>query len=261
MGGRVPGPLGARQRKHRHGHHKTHQAGPIAAHSVDPAVTAPIASTAVLEGGLSLDELKAEVLKRQTHWHITVKRRTFCANLADSELTWIEGKFRMRIVAAKQCGDMLIAAREALEEARSTGDEKALATAYVGIHSAYRNIAEDTAAWKKAFNQYYTETRNKRDAMADGPHGPSAINLLTNMMCNYKAAPGYSNHSNGLAVDFKTVYKAHELKAAKAQRAAWRLTWLHRWLVENARSFGFQPLDTEEWHWDFVGVEAAMAGG
>ena len=39
--------------------------------------------------------------------------------------------------------------------------------------------------------------------------------------------------------------------ANTSQRAGWRRTWLHRWLVPNAERYGFRPLATEEWHWDY----------
>jgi hypothetical protein len=39
--------------------------------------------------------------------------------------------------------------------------------------------------------------------------------------------------------------------AKSAQRAGWRSTWLHAWLVQNAATFRFMPLATEEWHWDY----------
>jgi len=61
----------------------------------------------------------------------------------------------------------------------------------------------------------------------------------------------YSNHSNGRAVDFNMFLGAKELRASKAQRSQWRGTWLHDWLREHAGEFGFVPLSTEEWHWDY----------
>ncbi len=44
------------------------------------------------------------------------------------------------------------------------------------------------------------------------------------------------------------------------QNDAWKKTWFHRWLTAktstdtnqtNAGSFGFAPLKTEAWHWDY----------
>jgi LAS superfamily LD-carboxypeptidase LdcB len=70
-------------------------------------------------------------------------------------------------------------------------------------------------------------------------------------MAKYKTPPGWSNHSNGMAVDFNTQYAGTLYAARSKQRAGWRTTWLHRWLVGNAERHGFHPLETEEWHWDF----------
>jgi hypothetical protein len=254
--------LGARGRKQRKGHHHSHHAGPIAVHKLAPATeaaAAPAVSVAVPGDGLSLEELKAEVQKRQIRWHIKVKHRTYCANVPDSELAPIEKGFRMRTEAAGKCKEMLAAAREEWQTKKKEGDAKAQATRTIELHSAYRNIAEDTASWNKSFGQYYARTASDRNAFPDGPHGPKAIALMVVMMRKYKAAPGYSNHSNGLAVDFRTVYKGDILIAASAQKPLWIETWLHPWLVKNAPRFGYQALNTEEWHWDYVGVEAAAA--
>lgn len=70
-------------------------------------------------------------------------------------------------------------------------------------------------------------------------------------MAKYKTPPGWSNHSNGMAVDLNTHYAGTVYAASSKQRAGWRTTWLHHWLVANARTHGFHPLSTEEWHWDF----------
>ena len=66
-----------------------------------------------------------------------------------------------------------------------------------------------------------------------------------------KAPPGFSNHSNGKAVDFTTKEGKVTYTANTSQRAGWRKTWLHGWLLENAEKYGFHPLASEEWLWDF----------
>jgi LAS superfamily LD-carboxypeptidase LdcB len=100
--------------------------------------------------------------------------------------------------------------------------------------------------------QYYTETKTERAALPGGQHGPKALSLMLRMMIQFKAAPGYSNHSNGLAVDFSTVHSGRMLRARKIQRPQWRQAWLYQWLRENAATYRFQPLSTEEWHWDYT---------
>jgi LAS superfamily LD-carboxypeptidase LdcB len=75
---------------------------------------------------------------------------------------------------------------------------------------------------------------------------------MLRMMISFKAAPGYSNHSSGRAVDFSTVHQGRKLTARKAQRHQWQSSWLYTWLCANAADYGFQPLSTEEWHWDYA---------
>jgi LAS superfamily LD-carboxypeptidase LdcB len=67
----------------------------------------------------------------------------------------------------------------------------------------------------------------------------------------YKAPPGFSNHTNGNAVDFGTTENGKQHTARKAQKTAPRITWLYRWLVVHASAYGFRQLPTEEWPWDF----------
>jgi hypothetical protein len=75
---------------------------------------------------------------------------------------------------------------------------------------------------------------------------------MVTTMISFKAPPGYSNHSNGAAVDFGTMVGAVYLGARSQQRGAWRGSWLHPWLVVHAGTYGFRPLASEEWHWDFA---------
>jgi D-alanyl-D-alanine carboxypeptidase len=56
------------------------------------------------------------------------------------------------------------------------------------------------------------------------------------------APPGTSEHGNGLAVD---VTNGSIIDASDAE-------W--RWLQDNARRFGWNPISNETWHWEFRGV-------
>ena len=235
---KIPGPLGG----HRGAGQRVSSTAPVGcARAEDHPHAGP---------SLSFDEFKARVLKRQVR-NALAKGRHYNANVPDNELSIIEGKHRMRAEAAARCRDLLKDAREALAKEQKTGDATAKGTSKIAVYSAYRNIAQDTAAWEQCFLQYYTETQAARAAMPGGGHGPKALALMVRMMISFKAAPGYSNHSNGLAVDFTTTHKRKALKARKAQRSQWRKTWLHHWLQENAETYGFHPLSTEEWHWDY----------
>jgi hypothetical protein len=199
---------------------------------------------------LSFEEFRAKVLEAQVR-RAVAKGRAFCANVPKEELAVIEGKHRMRRAAAESCKALLSAARAAHAEDKSRGDGRAVKTSKIGIQSAYRNIAEDTLAWNATFRKRYSETREQREAMPGGAHGKHAIKLMATLMIKYKAAPGYSNHSNGSAVDFSTTHDGLELAAKSEHAEPWRKTWLHKWLREHASEFSFQPLATEEWHWDY----------
>jgi LAS superfamily LD-carboxypeptidase LdcB len=236
--GRIPGPLGGT----RGAGQRLATPAPVGCEGHDESVSAG--------PSLSFDEFKARVLERQIRNAIK-KGRQYCTNVPDSELARIEGKYRMRSEAAANCRELLKAARDALAAAKKSGNALAKQTSSIGIYSAYRNISEDTAAWEKCFLQYYCETYAERVALPGGIHGPKALALMLLMMIKFKAAPGYSNHSNGMAVDFSTMYRGKPLTAKKAQRAKWRQTWFHQWLKENAETYRFNALSTEEWHWDF----------
>jgi hypothetical protein len=62
-----------------------------------------------------------------------------------------------------------------------------------------------------------------------------------------KAAPGYSNHTNGVAVDFFTIPD----KEMKKLNARWEKSWFYRWLQEPKSYYGIERIDTEAWHWEF----------
>lgn len=235
--GRIPGQLGAAEGA---GQLLNHPEA-LGAHEHDGSAS---------DLSVTLEEFKAKVLEVQIR-NAQAKGRRFCANVPDDQLGAVEGKHRMRRAAAESCKALLVAARAALAEDKAKGDSRASITKKIAVYSAYRNISEDTFAWNASFRQYYEETRVQREALPGGAHGKRAVRVMATMMISYKAAPGYSNHSNGLAVDFSTTHGGVLLKAKKAQRSKWRQTWLHKWLVEHAAEFSFKPLATEEWHWDY----------
>ena len=67
------------------------------------------------------------------------------------------------------------------------------------------------------------------------------------------AAPGYSNHQAGLAIDFQQLLTTGVVRNDTGTRwtAAWRRTWFYKWLLTNASGFGFAPYDKEPWHWTY----------
>jgi LAS superfamily LD-carboxypeptidase LdcB len=180
--------------------------------------------------------------------------------LPDDQLEKIEegSKHRMRKEAASACRELLAAARAALSTAQREGKSGAAATTSIGVQSAYRNIREDTAAWEQTFDDYHNQMALEEN-FAGQELGHAALEYMVHQMILFKAPPGYSNHSNGLAVDFNTVQGKTKYAAKKTQNAKWKKTWFHQWLVSkedgssatNASTFGFKPLDTEAWHWDY----------
>ncbi len=77
-------------------------------------------------------------------------------------------------------------------------------------------------------------------------HGHSAY--LNGQKDAYVAPPGRSEHGVGLAVD---VTNGAILDAGDPE-------WV--WLQDNAAGFGWHPISTEPWHWEFRGVQPDPAG-
>jgi hypothetical protein len=66
-----------------------------------------------------------------------------------------------------------------------------------------------------------------------------------------KAAPGFGNHTEGVAMDFVTQQGGVKLTAEYDQNPLWRASWFHHWLVAHAAELSFKPIPTEAWHWEF----------
>jgi LAS superfamily LD-carboxypeptidase LdcB len=224
-GGRVPGPLGG---------------GGAAVVTPEPTGSA----------ALSLKDFKHEVMEQQIQ-HLLRKGRHFIAALPASELEVIEDKHKMRKPAAGKCRELLAEAREALKTAQAEGDERARQTESIVVHSAYRNFNQDGAAWQRAFGQHYEAMKKKK--VGSDPLGPAALRYMVAKLIPLKAPPGYSNHSNGLAIDFGTTVGGVYYKSNSSTRLEWRELWFYLWLKKNAKRFGFKQLPSEEWHWDYIG--------
>ncbi|APR86248.1 Hypothetical protein A7982_11597 [Minicystis rosea] len=78
---------------------------------------------------------------------------------------------------------------------------------------------------------------------------------MTIMVGHYsgrKAAPGFGNHTNGIAVDFVATQGGSTLGANVSQNRLWLASWFHQWLVAHAAAdFHFKPIATEAWHWEY----------
>lgn len=241
--GRVPGPLGLDSTSGR-----VHNS----AHPLGHGASLPAQ-------GLGYEEFRVKVLEAAILDRFRKGRRRF-PDLAPGDLSLIEKGKMMRPEAAASCVQLLAAARRDLatdqmgppvDLAARKHQDAAREVRSIGIASAYRNYEEETRVWKTdCFPDYYKATAPEREGLAGGRHGEAAIAVLVAYFSPRTAPPGFSNHSDGRAVDFTTTQGGTEYAAHGYQRAGWRRTWLHRWLVQHAGEYRFHSLESEEWHWD-----------
>ncbi|WP_224362372.1 eCIS core domain-containing protein [Hyalangium versicolor] len=192
--------------------------------------------------------------KRQVYnAHVAAARargREFHMGIADEDLERVEGG-RLHRDAAPSLTSLLARARADLATAQAAHDTLATGAGRIGVGSAYRGATEELNIWERLFPDYYSATQAERTAAPGGEHGPAAVRIMVTHYTSRKAAPGFGNHTNGIAVDFTTVQGGTALGASTAQNALWRASWFHHWLVEHAADFHFQPLATEAWHWEY----------
>jgi hypothetical protein len=178
-------------------------------------------------------------------------------DLSRNELAPVAGtNVQMRRDAAEAASRLIAAANEALAAAKQTGDPDALKTRRVTAASGYRGSEHQAQLWRGYFADYYRRTAGHRQALPSGPHGPEAVSYMIKEfgLPKWIAAPGYSNHQSGVAIDLQQerVHGAPIRNSSRpAARTAWRGTWLYGWLVQNAASFGFRPYEREPWHWEY----------
>jgi hypothetical protein len=248
--GRVPGPIGL------------HDLGAVAktpgplgrgnvriVHKPGPAGVPHPHEAPRKHSGLSYDQFKELVLRRQIA-RAEARGKTHFPPVAESDLETVEGVYRMRNAAAQSCKRLLTDARAALEAAQARGDSLARKTRSIGVCSAYRDHDYDAKQWHSTFKKHY-DKMIKLGTFAGNEHGVPAQQHMYSTMVPKKAAPGFSNHSNGNAVDFATRHGGINHVADTDQRQKWRQTWLYGWLVQNAANYKFKQLPSEEWHWDY----------
>lgn len=200
--------------------------------------------------GRTLDEFREAVLQGQIR-RSQARGKKYVGAVPDSELQTVEGAHRMRTEAAQACRKLLEAARAALAALQAENEPAALRVARIGVASAYRDYAVDERAWKNSFSKHYAKTQAKRESLPGGAHGDAACAWFVEYLAPIKAPPGFSNHSDGKAVDFSTEDGGTHYGPNTDQRKGWRGTWFHQWLVANAEQYRFHPLASEEWHWDY----------
>lgn len=194
--------------------------------------------------------------------------RTRIHDLPASELAFVPGTDIKMQRDAAALGRLLAAARlDLAHDLTAPGDTPEIETRRVhaqrvqelGINNAYRSASQQFAIWDRNFQKYYAATAAKRGACVGGEHGPAAAELLRNYIGVRVAAPGFSNHQGGIAVDLALRLKPvpqqandqQTLGASTAQSDAWEDSWFWHWLNRRAGEFGFIPYLPEAWHWEY----------
>ncbi|MEU3688354.1 M15 family metallopeptidase [Streptomyces narbonensis] len=181
-------------------------------------------------------------------------------DLAPGELAPVPGtSIAMRSDAAAAAGRLLAAATRALAEARAAGHEDATRTLRLTGGSGYRGRAHQQRLWLSYFRGYYDRTAGARAGLPGGPHGDGAVRYMLDVfgIPARIAAPGYSNHQNGIAIDFLQVRgRGQAIANSTGARAVrrWQATWFFGWLSAHAHRFGFVPYAREPWHWIYRGA-------
>lgn len=212
----------------------------------------PIRSSELHEFG---DEEQTEFMRKVYEAQLArvLRRKAFFPGLPADELGVVEGGFKMRKDAAKDCKALLARARVDLKQQQQEKDEGALKVERIGIASAYRDPWRDLAAWEKSFKKHYGKTKDQRVKLIGGEHGERSVEFMARKMAPIKAVPGFSNHTSGIAVDFTTTDNKEILGPNTNQRNQWEQSWFYKWLVTHASMYKFKQLPSEEWHWDYTG--------
>ena len=222
------------------------------------AAHAPAGATGAPAGTISSDKLHAskkaplEFKKKVYDKQLrdALKSKQFFPGIPDDQLVTIEGEHKLHRSAAAPFKAMMSAIQDAAKtegKGRNHG---------VSVASAYRSLEKDFSAWENAFETGVEKTAPAREATGEA-WGSKSVDIMVKHMHSFKAMPGFSNHSAGISVDFaasETVkgQKVH-LGPKTSQKALWRDSWLHAWLIKNAKQYGFEQLITEEWHWNHMG--------
>ncbi len=239
-----------------------------AAPAEDP--TARVAPERLTQGSLSADAYAFKQRVYRLHVERGTKagrRRVF--DLAPPEIVKIPGtNVEMRKDAAAALGRLLEAARADLArdlastaQYLDTADQRARAQRVqdLAVNNAYRSASLQFSLWDRYFQAYLRATQAERAKLPGGEFGPGAAEFMRDYVGVRVAAPGFSNHQSGIAVDLALKLKpdaarpAEEktLSASMSQADPWKESWFWRWLNRRAGEFGFVPYQPEPWHWEY----------
>jgi LAS superfamily LD-carboxypeptidase LdcB len=239
---------------------------PAAAQTSQNAPSAALAPEKLSRGALT-DE--AYAFKRRVY-QLHVARglksgRPRIFDLPPEQLALVPGtQIKMQKDAALALGKLLEAARTDLAHdlAAPHGDKeielrrvRAARVQELALNNAYRSASVQFSIWDRNFARYYEDTAKQRREAPGGEHGEAAAELLREYIGIRVAAPGFSNHQGGIAVDFalrlKDSGKEQTLGASMAQSDPWKESWFWHWLNQRAAEFGFVPYAPEPWHWEY----------
>ena len=217
-----------------------------------------------------------EFLEKVLQAHIkksTIRKGKAHSDLGKSDLGTVPGpKLHMKKKAAEYAGKLLGAATKDLDTAKKVGEADAKKTVKLTATSGYRNRAHQDRIWRRNFiGKYYKRKAAEHAKLSGGQHGAAAIQKMANYVSKYVAAPGFSNHQAGLAIDFnqartsgnkianstKTVEKKSGGKTikVKVEIEKWRKSWFFKWLRTNAATYHFEEYSGEPWHWVYNGPD------
>ena len=240
------------------------------------STTAPVKSAAAVPAATakkSADDGKwagtadqKDFLERVLEAHIALsssRAKNVLPDLSGDELEDVPGTgVQMKKGAGAAAGQLIADANVALKAAASAGDADAKLTTGIGATSGYRGRADQERLWRGYFPDHYDNTRalrakaGKKDEA--GEHGGAAVVAMRDYVRGWIAAPGFSNHQAGVAIDLKQYRVAgHTIKNSSnsAQLDKWRASWLWNWLDSSgagqARAHEFGPYTKEPWHWEY----------
>ena len=229
------------------------------------AVPATTAKKSADDGKWAGTADQKDFLERVLKAHIALsssKAKDVLPDLSGDELEDVAGtKVQMKKGAGAAAGQLIADANVALKAA-SADDADAKLTTGIGATSGYRGRAEQETLWRGYFPGHYDDTRalrakaGKKDGA--GEHGGAAVVAMRDYVRRWIAAPGFSNHQAGIAIDLKQYRVAgHTIKNSSnsAQLDKWRASWLWNWLDSSgagqAKAHEFGPYTKEPWHWEY----------
>ena len=139
---------------------------------------------------------------------------------ASSDMVTVKGAFHPKVSlyrqAAAALGSLVCAAR--------ADGIKAPLLLPTGARSGFRDPKQQREAWQRALRKYGSPQEARK----------------------WVAPPGSSAHQSGRAIDF---YLGGSNSSGNV--AYLRTVRPYKWMVANARRFGFYPYEREPWHWEY----------